>query len=46
VYLDLVTLNHGKVDTALFFISISRAFTATFEQGVARKVAERVLAVS
>jgi len=41
VYLDVVVMNRGKVDTVVFFAGIGRAFLDTVEQSVAGKVAAR-----
>jgi len=41
VYLDVVVMNRGKVDTVVFFAGIGRAFLDTVEQSVAGKVAVR-----
>jgi hypothetical protein len=46
VTIDLVTLNHGKLDTVVFFAGIGNAFPAEFERAVVAKVAARALRVS
>lgn len=45
VIFDLVAMNRGKVDVALFFVGIGQVFNSPFEQGVARKVATRMATV-
>ena len=42
VYLDVVAMNLGKVDVAIFFTGIGSAFTGSFERGLATKVAARM----
>jgi hypothetical protein len=42
VYIDLVAMNRGKVDTALFFAGIGGAFNSSFEHDVAAKIAGRM----
>jgi hypothetical protein len=46
VYLDVVTLNHGKVDVAILFLGIGKSFGDAAERAIARKVAARASAVS
>ena len=41
VYLDLVTLNRGKVDVAMFFVGIGTPFKDTFVHTLAAKIAAR-----
>lgn len=41
VYLDIVVMNRGKVDTVVFFAGIGDFFNSGFEQDVAAKVAAR-----
>jgi hypothetical protein len=41
-YIDLVVLLKGKVETVIFFAGITSPFKASFEQGVAGKVAARM----
>ena len=45
VYLDVVAMNRGKVDVAVFFAGIGGSFSGPFEQGVAAKVASRMASV-
>jgi hypothetical protein len=40
--IDLVSMNRGKVDVALFFAGIGKPFGHAFELGLARKVAARL----
>ena len=42
VYLDVVTMNRGKVDVAIFFTGIGSAFASAVERSVATKVAARM----
>jgi hypothetical protein len=46
VTLDVVSLNHGKVDTVVFFAGVDKPFAAAFERGVVAKVAARALRIS
>lgn len=46
VYGDIVAMNRGKVDVAIFFFGIGGAFNSSFEQSVARKVAARMATVN
>jgi hypothetical protein len=46
VTIDLVTLNHGKVDAVVFFAGIGKPFAGAFERVVVAKVAARILRVS
>lgn len=41
VYLDVVLMNRGKVDTVVFFAGIGGSYNKSFEQGLAAKVAAR-----
>jgi hypothetical protein len=45
VTFDIVVLNRGKVDVALLFLRIGGAFSASFERGIASKVAARMATV-
>jgi len=45
VYLDVVTMNRGKVDVALFFAGIGGSFSTAFERGVATRIAARTASV-
>jgi hypothetical protein len=42
VYLDVVTMNRGKADVAIFFAGIGQAFSSSFEKSVAGKIAARM----
>jgi hypothetical protein len=42
VYLDLIAMNRGKVDSVVFFAGIGNAFSGSFERAVATKVAARM----
>ncbi len=41
IYLDVVVMNRGKVDSVIFFAGILQAFGSSFEQTVAGRVAAR-----
>ena len=45
VYLDVITLNRGKVDVALFFAGIGGSFNSDFERTVAGRIAARTASV-
>jgi len=45
VFIDLVVLNRGKVDTVIFFLGIGGSFSSSFERALATRVAGRMASV-